>query len=215
MSGGAHMATGKRMDAWSRRKAKVAEQEAAEARALEAREAAAREAALAEKTDAEICAELNLPDPDTLRPGDDFTAFLQKEVPERLRRLALRKLWRSDPLLANVDGLVDYGEDFTITQSAGEVIATAYQVGKGFAAPLVEEAAELAEAEVQPGEEATVAAGDVPEPEPEAASEGLEVTEAELPAAEADVTPEAEPAPQASSRRHMRFEFSDQETSTI
>jgi hypothetical protein len=38
---------------------------------------------------------------------------MKQAVPEELRRLALRKLWRSDPVLANVDGLNDYDLDYT------------------------------------------------------------------------------------------------------
>jgi len=52
-------------------------------------------------------------------------------VPERLRKRALRMLWRSNPVLANVDNLVDYGEDFAAEGVLGEVIQTIYQVGKG------------------------------------------------------------------------------------
>jgi hypothetical protein len=63
--------------------------------------------------------------------GDDFSVFMSKTVPDRIRRRALRILWRSNPVLANVDMLVDYGEDFTDAAMAVENIQTAYQVGKG------------------------------------------------------------------------------------
>ena len=86
---------------------------------------------LEEKTDAELLEELDLPDPDTLVMGDDFSVFMSKTVPDRIRRRALRILWRSNPVLANVDMLVDYGEDFTDAAMAVENIQTAYQVGKG------------------------------------------------------------------------------------
>jgi hypothetical protein len=53
-------------------------------------------------------------DPDALDPQTtDFSRFLKEDVPEWLRRKALRKLWQSDPALANLDGLNDYDEDFT------------------------------------------------------------------------------------------------------
>ncbi len=55
----------------------------------------------------------DLPDVETLTYESDFTAFLQKGVPESLQRLALAKLWRSNPVLANLDGLNDYDWDFT------------------------------------------------------------------------------------------------------
>jgi len=50
----------------------------------------------------------DLPDIDSLKYESDFTAFLQAGVPEELRNRALRKLWTSNPLLANLDGLNDY-----------------------------------------------------------------------------------------------------------
>jgi hypothetical protein len=85
-----------------------------------------------ERTDAEILEELGLPDPDGLKMGDDFSAFMAKAVPERLRRRALRKLWGSNPVLACLDGLNDYDGDFTTPTGPAPLIATAYRVGKGF-----------------------------------------------------------------------------------
>ena len=73
-----------------------------------------------------------LPDIETLDAESDFTPFMQSKVPEFLRRRALQALWRSNPLLANVDGLVDYGEDFTDSAMVIEGMQTAYRVGKGF-----------------------------------------------------------------------------------
>jgi len=134
---------------WARRKAGVAaEAEAAQA-VLEAEAVAEQHAAYEDKSDAEILAELELPDPDTLRMGDDFTAFMSKAVPDRIRRRALRRLWRSNPVLANVDMLVDYGEDFTDSAMAVENIQTAYQVGKGMLKH-IEEMARKAEEQANP-----------------------------------------------------------------
>lgn len=123
---------------WSRRRAAVAAE--AEAEVSAAQDAAVREeqAALAEKTDCEILEELGLPDPDSLGLGDDFKGFMSKTVPEHLRKRALRKLWRSNPVLACVDGLNDYDDDY-LTGSVGQgVIKTSYQVGKGMLAHLLE-----------------------------------------------------------------------------
>ncbi len=72
-----------------------------------------------------------MPAPETLGQGDDFSPFLKDGVPAILRRRALRALWRTNPTLANLDGLIDYGEDFTDCAMVPEVISTAYQVGKG------------------------------------------------------------------------------------
>ena len=116
---------------WSRRRAGVAAEAEEKAAELEARAVAKDHAVLEEKTDGEILEELELPDPETLEKGDDFSVFMAKAVPDRIRRRALRQLWRSNPVLANVDMLVDYGEDFTDSAMAIENIQTAYQVGKG------------------------------------------------------------------------------------
>ena len=124
--------------AWSRRKAAVAAEAVAEERAVEDSMIAEQHDALAEKTDVEILEELGLPDPDAMVQGDDFKAFLSKTVPAHLRKRALRKLWRSNPVLACVDGLNDYDDDY-LTGSYGQgPISTTYQVGKGMLSHLLE-----------------------------------------------------------------------------
>lgn len=135
-----------RRDFWSNRRAAVKAEEAAEAQAQIDRVEEAEQAALSEKDDAEILAELNLPDPDDLTLGDDVSGFMAKAVPDRLRRRALRKLWKLNPVLANVDGLVDYGEDFTDSAMVIENLQTTYQVGKGMLSH-IEEMARQAEQE--------------------------------------------------------------------
>jgi hypothetical protein len=74
-----------------------------------------------------------LPPVEELTAESDYTPFLAREVPAELRRMALRKLWRSDPVLANLDGLNDYDEDFA-SLGAGKLVRTAYRIGKGLAA---------------------------------------------------------------------------------
>ena len=66
----------------------------------------------------------------SLGKDDDFTVFLKRGVPELLRKTALRKLWRTDPVFANVDGLNDYDEDFR--NPAHSVYKSLWQVGRGF-----------------------------------------------------------------------------------
>jgi hypothetical protein len=90
--------------------------------------------------EAALLERLGLPDPSTLAKGDDFAAFLQAQVPAALRRRALRALWRSDPVLAGLDGLVDYGEDFHAPPGGGALLKTVYEVGKGFTQPPSKEA---------------------------------------------------------------------------
>lgn len=87
----------------------------------------------------------DLPDIESLDAESDFSVFMADGVPEEIRRLALRKLWRLDPVLANVDGLVDYGEDFTDSALVVEGMKTAYRIGKGLLTDEDEETAEAAE----------------------------------------------------------------------
>ena len=73
----------------------------------------------------------DLPDIESLTKDSDFTVFLQENVPEALRRKALRVLWRSDPVLANLDGLNDYDEDFSIVEGIVEVVRSNFKPGQG------------------------------------------------------------------------------------
>jgi len=185
------------LDSWSRRRAAVQAEAEAEARAREQAVIAKHQAELAEKTDAEILAELDLPDPETLQPGDDFTGFMQAAVPERIRKLALRRLWRSNPVLANVDNLVDYGEDFTKEGALGKTVKTAYQVGKGILS-------KVQEAEV-PEDVAEVVAE-----EPQALTEEIVEEEPEKVLAEeppVETQTEQHDEPDFAIKRRMRFQF--------
>ena len=92
-----------------------------------------------------------LPAIEELTPESDFAAFLARRVPVTLRRAALRKLWQSDPVFANLDGLNDYDDDFR-TLGVGKIVRTAYEVGKGF----VKTVEKLAEDEEKPVETAEV-----------------------------------------------------------
>lgn len=198
---------------WARRKAAVAaeaeaEQGAAEAAALQE----AQEDRLAGKNDAEILEELGLPDPEEMAAGDDFSAFMSRQVPEHLRRLALRKLWRSNPVLACVDGLNDYDDDFRAAALSQGPVKTAYQVGKGMLAHIVEvergkEAVEAEGEVVEASAEQSVLTDESPEPEnavmtvpDENDSMTAQTDEADAARDEAPVRP-----------RRMRFSFAEAE----
>lgn len=118
-------------DFWSRRKAAVRQAEERETVEREAAEVVRQRSELEAKSDLEILEELDLPDPDTLTEKDDFSRFLSAAVPERLKRRALRRLWGLNPVLANLDGLVDYAEDYTDAATVISNMQTVYQVGKG------------------------------------------------------------------------------------
>lgn len=155
-----------------------------------------------ERSDEEMLAELELPDPDTLQPGDDFSAFMAKAVPDRLRRRALRKLWLSNPVLANLDELVDYGEDYTDAATVVENLQTAYQVGKGMLARL-EKSAEVGDAENSDGYPRAADAESVPEEEVEFTEIDVEPDKVgnDLPVSDIEDLPPLV-------KRRMRFAFS-------
>ncbi|MEO9779162.1 MAG: DUF3306 domain-containing protein [Sedimentitalea sp.] len=188
-------------DFWSRRRAAVEAEAGAEAEA----EIEAKRAALEAREDAEVLQELNLPDPDTLCADDNISAFMDQLVPDRLRRRALRRFWRLNPVLANVDGLVDYGEDYTDSATVVENLQTAYQVGKGMLSHIEAMAAET-ESETpapmdEPEEEINVAA--LAEEAAPAADTGKEA----VPIGDPD-EPVTQPTP-----HRMRFDF-PQETAS-
>lgn len=128
--------TTSRFQRWSQKKAEARQEEAPPAPveseiepelSPEERELAINEALPEE----EVLAKYDLPNPDVVELGMDITGFLRKEVPELLRRRALRSLWRSNPVLAVLDGLNDYDEDYTNAAYAGQVVNTLYKVGQG------------------------------------------------------------------------------------
>jgi len=132
-----------------------------------------------------VLAELDLPNPDDMQSGDDFSVFMKETVPAALRNRALRTLWRSDPVLANVDMLVDYGDDFTGKNDPVRIIKTIYRVGKG----MLPDKEEIEDEEVVEVIEEVVEVAEFEDAEP-----------APLPVAEA-------PAAALPPRRRMRFEF--------
>lgn len=188
---------------WDRRRAAVRAEEETALRAAEAQVEAEEQAALAEKTDAELLAEFDLPDPDTLKAGDDFTAFMSRAIPEHLRRRALRKLWVSNPVLACLDDLVDYADDYT-QASAVTNFTTSYQVGQGLrrhVEDIAKKALALTEQEsVQ--EDAPVVAE-----EPQAMADATPDT-AQQDAPDTAAAPDAQDAPIVTPRR-MAFRFEE------
>lgn len=84
----------------------------------------------------------DLPPIEELTGESDFTPFLRAEVPEDLHRQALRKLWTSDPVYANDDGLKDYADDYASLFTGSVPVKTLYRVGKGFLDTLDEVAGE-------------------------------------------------------------------------
>ncbi len=136
--------------------------------------------------DPEVIAKL--PDLDSLTEDTDFTAFFQDGVPEAIRRQALRKLWRLNPVFANLDGLNDYDEDYSALGIIAENIKTMYKVGKGYLDDEEEEkdddetGDEDEIAENEPGDVEAVTESETPD-----SGDPLESTEV------SEIVPESEP----------------------
>jgi len=198
-------------DFWSRRKAAVEQEALAEEVAIAEAQQQAEETALAERPDEEILAELGLCAPEQLDSAEQVREFLASAVPARLRSRALRRLWGLNPVLANLDGLVDYGEDYTDAATVIENMQTVYQVGKG----MFDKVLEQEKRDAEQSEAAAMALQDTAEDDaddPKDAEESEVVADAAPEASDTDLAtahhddtyePELRPVP----TRRMRFEF--------
>lgn len=65
-----------------------------------------------------------------LEADSDFTGFLGQGVPAALTKAALRKLWLSDPVFANLDGLNDYDLDYNVIDKILDLAETGKDLGK-------------------------------------------------------------------------------------
>ena len=83
-------------------------------------------------SDEELCARYELPDPEHCTDSEQLDGFFDGQIPDRLRQLAMRRLWRLNPLFRFADEMVEYGEDFTDAATVIPNMQTAYKVGKGY-----------------------------------------------------------------------------------
>ena len=128
-----------RLARWARRKAEARKQRGGAAPVLE-KDAGEKplpgnpgDQPLAEATPAEAVPEgLDLPDIESLTAESDFSPFMKDGVPAALRRLALRKLWSSDPMFNIIDEMVEYGEDYTNAAMIVEGMKSAWEPGRGY-----------------------------------------------------------------------------------
>ena len=119
---------------WAQRKAaKQTEvdvlEEVAQTEQVDATGETEEEAAL---SDEELCARYELPDPEHCTDSEQLDEFFDGQIPDRLRQLAMRRLWRLNPLFRFADEMVEYGEDFTDAATVIPNMQTAYKVGKGY-----------------------------------------------------------------------------------
>jgi hypothetical protein len=73
-----------------------------------------------------------VPDPTAESDEAGLEAFMETGLPDRLRQMALRRMWRLNPLFRFADEMVEYGENYTDAATVIEGMTTAYQVGKGY-----------------------------------------------------------------------------------
>lgn len=94
-----------------------------------------------------------LPDPDTLDAASDFSVFMQPGVPAELRRRALRRLWKVNPIISTPDGLDDYYvvNDFSDASTVVADLKTLYRVGRGMVSALEGEERAPGTAAAEPG----------------------------------------------------------------
>ena len=83
-------------------------------------------------SDKEILDKLKLPDPNKIKKEKDLDVFFKKSIPERLKRIAMRRLWRINPVISFADAEInDYADDFTDAATVIEDLQTSYIVGEG------------------------------------------------------------------------------------
>jgi len=89
-------------------------------------------------SDDELLEKYELPDPNDINEEAGLDRFFDGNTPERLRQMALRRLWRINPFFGIVDDMVEYGEDYTDAATVIDGMQTAYQAGKGYLKKAIE-----------------------------------------------------------------------------
>ena len=130
------------LERWSQRKAKSRQDELdnsvdedvsalaeTEADAGEETEETSEEQAL---SDSELCERYELPHPEECTDPEELDGFFSRPLPDRLKQLAMRRMWRINPLFKFADEMVEYGENYTDAATVIPDMQTAYKVGKGY-----------------------------------------------------------------------------------
>lgn len=71
-------------------------------------------------------------DIDAIDYDSDLSDFFKDGVPAALKQAALRKMWTSNPVFANLDGLNDYDHDYNVIDTILTKFQSAWQVGRGY-----------------------------------------------------------------------------------
>ena len=83
-------------------------------------------------SDEELLAKYGVDDPEAIEDEEKLDSLLQGQFPDRIRQMALRRMWRLNPLFRFADEMVEYGENYTDAATVIDGMQTAYQVGKGY-----------------------------------------------------------------------------------
>ena len=149
---------------WSKRKAAIKNENPAlvddeslddqnQALAAEEKPEASLEAAEDDLTDEDLCAKYELTHPDQCDDPEQLDDFFNRPLPDRLKQLAMRRMWRLNPLFRFADEMVEYGENYTDAATVLPDMQSAYKVGKGYFDKLM---AEKADAEDTVAEDAAL-----------------------------------------------------------
>ena len=96
-------------------------------------------------SDEELSKKYEIENPENLNNPLDLKEILKKNIPDRLKQVALRKLWKVVPIYGEVSELVEYGEDFTDAATVVKNLQSAYVVGKGYIDKVIEKTDETVE----------------------------------------------------------------------
>lgn len=96
----------------------------------------------------------------SLDAASDLSPFYKEGVPKALKMAAMRAMWRTSPVFANLDGLNDYDQNFADPELIRKFTGTAWKIGRGYLTddpePVAEVAGEAAADEAEPEEAASV-----------------------------------------------------------
>jgi hypothetical protein len=71
-------------------------------------------------------------DLDSLDAASDIAPFFKDGVPKALKMAAMRAMWRTSPVFANLDGLNDYDQNFADPDLIKKFTGTAWKIGRGY-----------------------------------------------------------------------------------
>jgi len=108
---------------WSRRKRQSAEQTEQEDLQVEQQVALQEAQAEVEVVEEPVLTDEDMPPIESLHADSDFTPFMSSGVSDRLRNLALKRLFHV-PVFNLRDGLDEYDEDYTTFETLGSLITS-------------------------------------------------------------------------------------------